>query len=137
MTFPSSQQSNFQPSVTHSPSDVEPSTPHPWAIHPPPISEPKSSATQPRRAANPQCHLSPHLTSLSEAHDSCDSFWPSLKKNYCSFPSLSLKDDKKELLGKTRSLCSTWVSNQSHSKERKHSELLSCNILSKFLKKEC
>lgn len=66
-------------------SDVESSSPHPWArvhpsIHPLPISKPKCSATHPRRAANPQCHLSPHLTSLFEAHDSYDSFWPSLKK---------------------------------------------------------
>lgn len=39
--------------------------------------------------------------------------------------SLSLKDDKKELLGKTSSLCSIWISNQRDSKERKDSEPLS------------
>lgn len=101
---------------------MESSTPHPWpgvhpAIHPLSISQPKCSATHPWRAANPQCHLSPHLTSLCEAHDGYDSFWPSLKK--LLLISLSLKDDKKELLRKTRSLCSIRVSNQRDSKKGK------------------
>lgn len=100
-------------------------SPSPGAAFPlPPLS---------RGAVNPQCHLSPLLTFLSEAHYSHDTFWQSLK--ILLLISLPLKDDRDELLGKTWNLCSTWVLNQRNSKEGKDNKPIYYNIVPKPSKK--
>lgn len=92
-----------------------------------------SSPPLSRGAVNPQCHLSPLLTFLSEAHYSHDTFWQSLK--ILLLISLPLKDDRDELLGKTWNLCSTWVLNQRNSKEGKDNKPIYYNIVPKPSKK--